>query len=174
MSHDRLRFERLRFKRGMFELEVEDCARNFWERLLEKIGERKAKSMMLRLMGKKKPGPKNAEEGLLNKIIEGHLRTHGQESDEKIAKRILARKPCWVRYQSGDLGYAYGYKLSGDDLISVEPYVDGEYTVDAIVEQKPIVKGLESLEKRVQRVRQRLIEDGELPKEFAPKQYYHG
>jgi hypothetical protein len=157
-----------------FDTEAEEYASKFWKLLVEKVGEFKAKSIMLTLMGDEKPGPKNPKERLLNDIIRSCLHQNGGESDEKIAKRILARKPCWVRYDSGHWGFAYGYELSGDDLIDIDALGDGEYVIDVIVEQKPIEKGLKSLKKRVQRIRRELIEGGELPKEFAPRKYNPG
>jgi hypothetical protein len=157
-----------------FDYEAEEYASKFWKLLVEKAGELKAKSIMLALMGDKKPGPKSPKERLLNDIIRGCLHQNGGESDEKIAKRILARKPCWVRYQSGHWGIAYGYELSGDDLIDIDVHGDGEYVIDMIVEQKPIEKGLKSLKKRLERIRRQMIEEGSLPKEYAPRPWYRG
>jgi hypothetical protein len=43
---------------------------------------------------------------------------------------------------------------------------------ETIVERTPINKGLPAMKKHVGRVRQWLIEEKILPKEYAPKQYY--
>jgi hypothetical protein len=42
------------------------------------------------------------------------------------------------------------------------------------VKHTPIKKGLAALKKQVERVRRRAIDDGVLPKEYAPRRYYRG
>lgn len=151
----------------VFEYEVDESARKLWELLVQKVGKPKAKDIMRRIMGDEKPGPKKPLEGLLSSIIQGCISKNARESDEKIAKRILARKLCYVQYQSGDFGIAESDKLDRGDLLNVE---DG--VVDIIVEWNPIGKGLAGLKKRVERIRGQMIEDGELPKAFSRKKYY--
>ena len=53
-----------------FDFEVEESARKLWKLLVTKVGARKAKRIMLRVMGDKNPGPK-PEEHLLNSVIRG-------------------------------------------------------------------------------------------------------
>jgi hypothetical protein len=163
------------FEQFQFEVEVEQSAHRLWKLLVAKVGQSKAKRVMLGVMGDKKPGPQNKPERRLNELIQGCISRYARESDEKIAKRILARKLHYVRYESGGIGIMNGDELTRDDIISWE--VDGdEYTVDCvrIAEWNSIGKSLISLKKRVQRIRRQMIEDGSLGKEYAPRRYYRG
>jgi hypothetical protein len=152
-----------------FEIEVEQTARKLWALIVQKVGKARAKNIMRRVMDDGKPGPRNPQEGLLNSIIEACISNNANESDEKIAKRILARKLCFVRYQSGAIGIAGNDELDRGDVINAE---DG--VIDIVVEWEQIGKDPKSLKKRVERIRRRMIEDGALPKEYAPRQYYRG
>jgi len=149
-----------------FETEVEQTATKLWALMVQKVGKTKAKEIMWRVMDNKKPGPRNPEERLLNFIIEGEISKNAHESDEKIAKRILARKLCFVRYGSGAIGISNIHELQRDDFVEVE---DGIATV---VEWKPIAKQLKSFKKRIERIRSQMIEMGALAKEYAPRRYY--
>ena len=88
-----------------FENKVAQHARELWKLLVEKLGEAKAKKLMRRVMGNEKPGrPSTPLDDALKLILAGSIIKYAHESDEKIAKRILASKPCYVRYKSGRFG----------------------------------------------------------------------
>jgi hypothetical protein len=149
-----------------FEWEVEKNAEKLWTLLVEKVGARKAKLIMRRVMGDGKLGrPKKPEERLLNSVIERFIRTNAGESDEKIAKRILERKLAYVSYRSGAVGIENDLKC--DDVVT-----DDDGVPDIVVKVNPINKRLDGLNKRVQRIRREMIEDGSLPKEYAPRPYH--
>ena len=86
-----------------------------------------------------------------------------EESDEKIAKRIIESKPYYARCESGHVAVV-------NDWMTEERLLRDE----TIVKRTPINKGLPALKKQVGRVRRWLIEEKILPKEYAPKQYYRG
>ena len=74
------------------------------------------------------------------------------ESERKDSKRY------YVRYKSGKIALVNGESLPR--------------LIDPIVECKPIVKSLATVKKQVERFRQQMIDDGSLPKKYAPKKYY--
>jgi hypothetical protein len=151
-----------------FEWEVEKSAEKLWYLLVKKVGERKAKLIMRRVMGDGKLGrPKKPEERLLRSVIDRFIHTNARESDEKIAKRILGVGLAYVWYRSGAIGINKDLKC--DDIV-----IDDDGVPDTVVKVKPINKQLSSLKKRVQRIRREMIEEGSLPKEYAPKPYHRG
>jgi hypothetical protein len=123
-------------------------AGELWKRLVKNVGERQAKLIMREIMGGKQPGPRN--EHLIN-FIRDFIRYCGpNHSDEKIAKRLLKSKP----------------------RLDADVFIVGESGVK--IQRKPIRidKGLAALEKQVGRIRREMIEEGALPKEYAPRPYY--
>jgi hypothetical protein len=95
-------------------------------------------------------------------LIYFYVRAWGlEESDEKIAKRIVESRPYYVRCASGQRGVVNDWMT--------EEHLLGDET---IVERTPIKKGLLAMKKHVERVRRWLIEEKILPEEYAPKQYY--
>ena len=95
-------------------------------------------------------------------LIYSYIRAWGlEESDEKIAKRIIESKPYYANC-------AKGHCVVVNDWMTEEHLLGDEI----IVKRTPINKGLPAMKKHVERVRQWLIEEKILPKEYAPKQYY--
>ena len=144
------------------ELEAMEFAFKFWEILVTKVGELKAKDILRRLTGDKKMGRR--EEPGLTVLIYAHIRVRGlNKSAEKIAERILKNKPYYVVYESDK------YAL-----------VDGEFITEAtlggqtIVRKMPLKKELKALKKQVERIRRQMIEGGILPKVYSPRTYYRG
>ena len=134
-------------------------ADTFWKQLVEAVGEPQAKQIMQFVMGEKKIG-RSGDRMII--LIYCYIRARGlEESDEKIAKRIIESKPYYVKCASGQCGVA-------NDWMTEERFLGDE----TIVKRTPIKKGLLAMKKHVERVRRWLIEEKILPKEYAPKQYY--
>jgi hypothetical protein len=123
-------------------------ARELWKRLVKNVGERQAKMTMLEIMGDKQSGPRN--EFLIN-FIRDFIRYCGpDQSDEKIAKHILKSKP----------------EIDVDVFIASK-----EKVVEIQTKKMRIDKGLAALKKQVGRIRREMIEEGSLPKDYAPRPY---
>jgi hypothetical protein len=134
-------------------------ADKFWKMLVEKVGKDQAKHIMNIVMGKKKDG-RRGDFPMYN-LIFCYIRSWGQhESDEKIAKRIFESKPHYVQCKSGEFGIV-------NDWMTEERVLWDE----TVVKRTPINKGLPALKKQVERIRQWLIDEKILPKEYAPKGY---
>jgi hypothetical protein len=132
----------------------------FWKKLVNAVGERRAKHIMHSVMAKKKEG--RPGDTPLFVLIYCYIRAWGQrESNEKIARRIFESKPYYVQCESGEVGVV-------NDWMTEERLLWDE----TIVKRTPINKGLPALKKQVERVRQWAIEEGILPKVYAPRIYY--
>lgn len=142
------------------ELEVLNEADAFWKYLVETVGKPRAKQIMQFVMGEKKTGRSG---DLMLPLISNYIHVWGlEESDEKIAKRIIESKPYYAKC-------AKGHCVVVDDWMTEERLSD-----ETIVARTPINKRLPAMKKHVGRVRQWLIEEKILPKEYAPKPYYPG
>ncbi len=146
---------------GVF-LESLERAVEFWTGLVDAVGERRAKQIMKFVAGDKKSGPRErSEDYLMTLTILLFIRFYGlNESDGKIAKRILDSGASFVQCKSGSAFVV-------NDLIE-ESLCQGE----TIVKRTPINKNFPTMKKQVERIRRLLIEDKLLPKEWAPKPYY--
>lgn len=143
-------------------LKVLESACEFWENLVKDVGERQAKHIMQIVMDNKKVGRHGDLPMFV--LIFCYIRIWGlHELDEKIAKRIFENKPHYVHFESGNLWVV-------DDWMTEERILWDK----TIVERTPINKGIPTIKKQVERVRRWLIEEKILPKEYAPKTYYHG
>jgi hypothetical protein len=141
------------------ELKALKLADTFWKQLVEAVGEPQAKQIMQFVMGEKKIG-RSGDRMII--LIYCYIRAWGlEESDEKIAKRIIESKPYYVKCASGQCGVV-------NDWMTEERFLGDE----TIVKRTPIKKGLLAMKKHVERVRRWLIEEKILPTEYAPKQYY--
>jgi len=141
------------------ELKALKLADRCWKQLVEAVGEPQAKQIMQFVMGEKKIG-RSGDRMII--LIYCYIRAWGlEESDEKIAKRIIESKPYYVKCASGQDGVV-------NDWMTEERLLGDE----TIVKRTPIKKGLLAMKKHVERVRRWLIEEKILPKEYAPKQYY--
>jgi hypothetical protein len=130
-----------------------------WEKLAKAVGEREAKQIMHFVMGEKKKGRRTDP---MFYLIYIYIRVWGlDESDEKIAKRIIESKPYYLKCASGECGVV-------NDWMTAERLLGDE----TIVKRTPINKGLPAMKRHVARVRQWLIEETILPKEYAPRPYY--
>jgi hypothetical protein len=138
--------------------------REMWQRSVKAVGKYQAKEIMRQIMGEKKPGPSKADEdNALDHFICSYISHCGpKQSDEKIAKRLLKSKPYYVQWESGLI-------LVASDEFQTE--MDSILAKDPAAKRTPINIRLPALEKRVERCRRRAIDDGVLPKEYAPKQY---
>jgi hypothetical protein len=141
---------------------VRDCATfmgEMWKLSVKKVGKHQAKEIMRQIMGDKKPGPSKADEDdALDDYICAYISHCGpKQSDEKIAKRLLKSKPYYVQWKAGLI-------LVGSDEFQGEEHPAAKRT--------PINIGLSALEKRVERVRRRAIDDGVLAKDYSPRRYY--
>ncbi len=153
-------------------IKAKDHATKLWKLLVEKLGVRLAKDMMNEIMGDKKPGPRRTDEDeALIKFIRLHIQTcDSNQSDEQIAKSIFKRKPHYLRE-----------KFSIDDLrdeltmdiVEVVSKKSVEMTVakNPKAMAQPVGKGLAALEKQVGRIRREVLEEGSLPKAYAPRPY---
>jgi hypothetical protein len=140
------------------ELEALKEADAFWKQLVETVGKPRAKQIMQFVMDEKKTGRSG---DLMLPLISNYIRVWGlEESDEKIAKRIIESKPYYAKC-------AKGHRVVVNDWLTEELLSD-----ETIVARTPIDKGLPAMKKHVERVRRWLIEEKILPKEYAPKQYY--
>jgi hypothetical protein len=129
-----------------------------WNRLVNSVGKPRAKQIMLSVMDEKKTGRSG---DLMLLLIYCYIHGWGlEESDEKIAKRIIGNKPYYAEYAKGQC-------VVVDDYFTEEGLSDG-----IIVKRTLINKGLPAMKKHVERARRWLIEEKILPKEYAPKQYY--
>jgi IS30 family transposase len=149
---------------------VHECTvfmREMWKRSVKKVGKYQAKEIMRQIMGEKKPGPSKADEdNALDHFICSYISHCGQkQSDEKIAKRLLKSKPYYVQWESGLI-------LVASDEFQTE--MDSILAKDPAAKRTPINIRLPALEKRVERCRRRALDDGVLPKEYAPKPYNRG
>jgi hypothetical protein len=140
-----------------YDNEVEVYARKLWKLLVEKAGEPKAKDIMRRVMGGKKPGrPGTPQEDMMSFIIPAYILKNAHESDEKIARRLLESDYC---------------VQCGQGMFRIAPSDAPDHPNHPTVERKPISKRLPALKKQVERFRQQMIEDDSLPKEYSPKKY---
>jgi hypothetical protein len=146
---------------GVFLVSVQRAV-EFWESLVEAVGERRAKQIMKFVAGDKKSGPRErSEDYLMTLTIVLFIRFFGLfKSDEKLAKLILKSGPSFVRCKSGR------------SFIVVDQIEESLCRGETIVQRTPINKSLPAMKKQVGRVRRLLIEDKLLPKEWAPKPYY--
>jgi hypothetical protein len=136
-------------------------AEAFWKELVEAVGEFQAKQIMQSVMGEKKTGRSGDP---MTMLVYASISIWGLvESDEKIAKRIIESKPHYVESASGKSGVV-------NEWMTEESIVGDEI----IIKRTPINKSLPAMKKHVGRVRQWLIEEKILPKEYAPKPYYPG
>jgi len=130
-------------------------ATEFWKRLVKAVGERQAKDIMHLVMDNKKMGRRGDLPMFI--LIFSSIVMWPDESDEKIAKRIVESTPCCVRYESGAVG------------------VVNDWTTEAretVIERTPMKKSLTAIEKQVGRIRRWAIEEGFLVEEYAHKRYY--
>jgi len=124
---------------------------------------------MREIMGDKKLGPgRTDEDEALIKFIRLQIQSRdSNQSDEKIAKSISESEPYYLREK---FTYDGSPELITVDVVSKETM---EMTLaknpDALVH--PVGKGLAALEKQVGRIRREMIEEGSLPKEYAPRRY---
>jgi hypothetical protein len=150
-------------ERSEREQRTEGLAQQLCDRIVTNVGRPKAREMMRRLMGGKKPGPKQTDEDLaLTYFIYGNILHFGKFLvDGKIARLILENNPCYLKFKSGALFMA-------NDLITEETFDTRD---DPIVGREPLRISPSALKKRVERVRRWAIEEGSLSKEYAPRLY---
>jgi hypothetical protein len=87
-------------------LDAVQRVRTLWRSVVELVGETEAKNILRQVTGAKKTGRR--EDYPLFILIYGYLRRWGlEESDEKIAKRILDNRPRYVYVRSGDIIEVY-------------------------------------------------------------------
>jgi hypothetical protein len=141
--------------------------REMWQRSIKAVGEHQAKEIMRQIMGEKEPGPsKTDEDNALEDFICGYISHCGpKQGDGKIAKRLLESKPYYVQWGPGAI------VVTSDEF---QAEINSVLALYPAVKHTPIKKGLAALKKQVERVRQRAIDDGVLPKEYAPRRYYRG
>lgn len=139
--------------------------REVWKRFVKNVGGHQAKEIMRQIMGEKEPGPPPADkDNALEDFICGYISHCGPKlGDRKIAKRLLKSKPYYVQWNSGAI------VVASDEFQTEINSVLAKHPGAKLI---PITKGLAALEKQVLRVRRRAIDDGVLPKEFAPKPHY--
>lgn len=141
----------------------EGYARRFYELLVTKVGEPKAKEIMRHVMGGKKPGPPMTDDDIaLKMLIYTYLLHWGEDqTNAKIAKRIIESKPRYLELKSGAIIFA------NNDFS--ETYMS--LPDDPIVGSRPIDLKLAAIKKQVERIRRWTIKDGMLPEAYAPRQY---
>ena len=173
---------------------AKDHAVQLWKLLVEKLGARLAKKIMNEIMGDKKPGPRQTDEQkALNKFIRDRISaSDSDQSDEQIAKRILAIEPQYLRrnpFTRDDLRdmtrRAFGIDVPDDilrdelrDQSAIE-VVSRKFMKMTLAEYpnsqgRPVGKGLAAFEKQVRRIRREMIEEGSLLQDYAPKPYHRG
>lgn len=167
-------FSNLRHLLAKFELqrEAEKLASLLWEKLVAKVGKSTAKNIMRRVMGDNKLGrPETAETEALMFFIYAHVLNFGRhQSHREIARRIFESKPHYVQCESGAIGIA----SSGLTAVGARPEKEEDLAKDdPVVRQWPLKMGLAAIQKRVERVRKRALNEDLLPKEYAPKLYRH-
>ena len=151
--------ERSQFR---LELKAQILAQQFWKELVEKVGEFRARDILRGVMLEDEPG--RPKDHILSSFIYVHIRLFGlEESDERIAKRIVESRPEEVWFESGE-------RVIVNEWVTEANTCFGE----TIVERVPFKKGLKAIAKQVERTRREFIEDGILPKEYAPRKYYRG
>ena len=179
------------YDRSVAKTKTKDYAARLWKALVQNVGTRQAKEIMHEVMGGKKPGPRQTpEQQALKGFIRNYIQTSdSNQSDEQIAKCILEAEPHYFQSNPFTIDElremakrAFGVDLSDDDLrdelrdqsaIDVVSRKSAEMILnkDPKLQPRPIGKGLAALEKQVGRIRREMIEEGSLPKEYAPKPY---
>jgi hypothetical protein len=82
------------------EIETLKLAQQFWKTLVEKVGESKAKNILHEVMLEERSG--RPEDYVLIGFLYIHIFSFGlDESDEKVAKRIIESRPDQVFFASG-------------------------------------------------------------------------
>jgi hypothetical protein len=168
-------------------------AAQLWKLLVEKLGARLAREIMHEIMGDKKPGPRQTDEQkALNKFIRDHISaSDSDQSDEQIAKRILKGEPHYLQRNPftiddlRDMAKRIGIDVHDDDL---RDELRDQSAVDVVSRKfmkmtlneypksqgRRVGKGLAALEKQVGGIRRKMIEEGSLPKAYAPRPYRRG
>jgi hypothetical protein len=143
-----------------------EYARAFWKQLVKNVGESEAKEIMRHLMGDKTPGrPKTDQDNALTLFIYAYIRHWGlNQSDGKIAIHIHESSPYYLQYKSGAVAVANS-DYTEEDL---------SWPEDPIIGRTPIGMSLIAIKKRVERLRRWSIEEGLLPRTYAPRPYYRG
>jgi len=185
--------ERL-YTRQEVESKAKAHAAQLWKLLVEKLGARLAKDTLYEIMGDKKPGPRSTDEQrALTYFIRLKLQSSDSNlSDEQIAKRILKSEPHYLQSNPSTIDdlrdmakRAFGIDLHDDDL---RDELRHQFAIDVVSRKfmeetlaknpkargRPVGKGLAALEKKVGRIRREMIEEGLLPKAYAPKPYHRG
>jgi hypothetical protein len=143
-----------------------EYASAFWKRLVENLGEPEAKRVMHHLMGDKKPGrPKTDQDVALIMIIYAYIRHFGlRKSDGEIARHVFETSPHYLELKSGAV------------IVANSDYTEEFLRLadDPVVGRKPVVMSLAAIKKRVERLRRWSIEEGLLPRTYAPRPYYRG
>ncbi len=163
-------------------------AAKLWKLLVDKMGVRLAKDTMYEIMGDKKPGPRRTDE---RKVLIDFIRRQIQscdsnQSDEQIAKRILDSEPHYLHEKCTIDDLRDWFKIDNlPDWFKIDDIPDWS-TIDVVTKKSmdltlaknpkarvwPVGKGLAALEKQVGRIRREMIEEGSLPKAYAPKPYH--
>lgn len=137
-------------------------ARQLWKRLVENVGEPKAKEIMRLVMGEGKPGPRLTDEDIaMTGFIYSYIRREQNQTDRKIAKHLFESNPYYLYYESGAVA------IANNEITETYMSLDG----DPIVERKPIEKSLSAIQKRVERIRRWAIKENILPKDYSPRAY---
>jgi hypothetical protein len=143
-----------------------EYASALWKRLVENLGEPEAKRIMHHLMGGKKPGrPKTDQDVALIMIMYSYILHFGlRKSDGEIARHVFETGPHYLELKSGAV------------IVSNSDYTEEFLRLadDPVVGRKPVVMSLAAIRKRVERLRRWSIEEGLLPRTYAPRPYYRG
>jgi hypothetical protein len=140
----------------------QELASRLWHQLVINLGPSEAKKMMLNIMGGRKVGRPRSEEDLaLERLIDFYVFSFGLElTDSEIARWIHKNEPYFLKYGSG--------LVLGCTKELNEACPDD----NPIVGRGPLVRSYKTLKKRVERVRQSLLDYHMLPPEYAPRKYY--
>ena len=147
-----------------FQREVQEQATRLWKALVTADGRSKAKDMMRRIMGDKKPGPPGTNESLALKRNCGRLPFFTMVengSDREIAKHIFESDPYYVQRESGCVSIVNNDYT--DDFMDLPD--------DPVTKRWPVNKTLKAIEKIVERQRRWEIKEYLLPKDCAPRPY---
>ena len=177
-----------------------DHAAQLWKLLVEKLGIRLAKEIMHEIMGDKKPDPRRIDErkALIDFIRRNIQSSDSNQSNEQIAKRIFESEPHYLHNVRDEIFTIDELRdmikgifkneqhyLHDDDLrdaLRDEPTIDvvSKKSIETTLAKNPnamgrsVGKGLAALEKQVGRIRREMVEEGSLPKAYAPKPYRRG
>ena len=117
-------------------------------------------------MSDKKPGrPKTDQDVALIMIMYAYIFHFGLgKSDGEIARHLFETSPHYLKLKSGAV------------IVANSDYTEefSRLADDPVVGRKPVVMSLAAIKKKVERLRRWSIEEGLLPRKYAPRPYYRG